>query len=226
MCFSAGASFGASAVLGGLGIVAIVKAKTKPQRLFATIPLFFCVQQLSEGMLWLSLQNAGLADWQSFFVYTFLVFAMAVWPLWIPLTIRLLEKDAGRKKIMNFLVGIGAIVSVGVGCILFAYPVHPVPAHHHLHYEFNFPASIKSLLVPFSVLYILATIITPFVSTIKKMKWLGICFLIAYIFAQGFFNGFVVSVWCFFAAVLSIVVLWIILDLRKLNPQAEERHFV
>ncbi|MGZ5219533.1 MAG: hypothetical protein ACXWC7_05630, partial [Chitinophagaceae bacterium] len=72
MCFSAGASFGASALLGVIGAVTITKAKTIPQRLFATIPLVFAVQQLSEGMLWLSLKNPALEAGQSFFTYAFL----------------------------------------------------------------------------------------------------------------------------------------------------------
>jgi hypothetical protein len=66
------------------------------------------------------------------------------------------------------------------------------------------------------VLYIMATIITPFISSIKKMKWLGFVFLASYFFAVILYNGFVISVWCFFAALLSFVVLWIILSLRKL----------
>lgn len=215
MCFSAGASFGAGALLGGIGIVAIAKAKTTPQRLFATIPLFFSVQQLSEGLLWLSLKNPGLAGWQSFFIYTFLAFAMMVWPLWIPLTIRLLEKDAKRKRIMNVLLGTGAVIFAGIGCILLLYPVQIVPAHHHLGYRFSFPQAVKNLIWLFTALYLIATIITPFVSSIKKMKWLGTAFIISYLFTIIFYSGFVVSVWCYFAAVLSFVVLWILPDLRK-----------
>jgi uncharacterized membrane protein YjjB (DUF3815 family) len=42
------------------------------------------------------------------------------------------------------------------------------------------------------------------------MKWLGIIFLASYLFAIIFYQGFVVSVWCFFAALLSFVVLWIV----------------
>lgn len=221
MCFSAGASFGASALLGGIGIVAIVKAKTNPQRLFATIPFVFAVQQLSEGMLWLSIRNSGLADWQSFFTYTFLVFAMMIWPVWIPLTIRLLEKDAKRKKILNVLTGIGATVSVGVGCILFIYPVHVMPSHHHLHYSFSFPEATKNLIWIFSILYFISTIIAPFISGIKGVKWLGFIFLTSYLFAVIFYNGFVVSVWCYFAAILSIVVLWIIWEPGKLSLKAK-----
>ena len=137
MCFSAGASFGASVVLGSIGIVAIAKARTNPQRLFASIPLIFSVQQLTEGLLWLSINNPGLNQLQTFFTYTFLVFAMMVWPLWISLTIRLLEKDARRKKILNILTVSGASVSIVVLCVLILYPVQVMPMHHHLHYRFG-----------------------------------------------------------------------------------------
>ncbi|MBI5857407.1 MAG: hypothetical protein HZB42_07125 [Sphingobacteriales bacterium] len=228
MCFSATASFGAGAILGVVGIIAVAKAKTKPQRVFATIPLIFAVQQLTEGILWLSLKNAELLSWQPLLTYIYLVFAMAVWPLWVPLTIRLLEKDKKRKRIMNALVAIGAAVSIIVTLVLSIYPVEvmtplcltcpvsPTPGiRNHLHYEFTFPAAAKSLIGMFTVLYIMATIVTPFISGIKKMKWLGVVFLVSYLFAVIFYNNFVVSVWCFFAALLSFVVLWIILELRK-----------
>lgn len=227
MCFSATASFGASAVLGVIGIVSVAKARTKPQRVFGSIPLLFAVQQFTEGMLWLSLKDPALASAQSFFTYTFLVFAMVVWPFWIPFSIWLLEKDAKRKKIIKGFVWMGTFVAVGVGVVLFSYPVEVItpfcptcpasaaPALSHLHYEFAIPQLVKNLIVAFSVLYIAATIITPFLSSIKKMKWLGIVFLASYLFAINFYNGFVISVWCFFAALLSFVVWWIIMDLRK-----------
>ena len=124
----------------------------------------------------------------------------------------------------------GAFVAIGVCFILFSYPVKAVTPfcltcpdsataslRDHLHYEFNIPTLVKKLIIAFSVLYIAATIVTPFISTIKKMKWLGLVFLASYLFAVIFYKGFVISVWCFFAAILSFVVLWIILHLRKTN---------
>lgn len=230
MCFSATASFGASAVLGAVGLIAVAKAKTTPQRTFASIPMLFAVQQLTEGLLWLSLKNADLAGWQSLFTYIFLVFAMAVWPFWIPFTIWLLEKSKKQKERIKKFVWIGAVVAIGVSVILLAYPVQVVTPfcfncpgspsltpRDHLHYEFAIPAIVKSMIVAFSMLYIAATIFTPFLSTIRNMKWLGVVFLASYIFAVSFYRGFVISVWCFFAALLSFVVLWIIIDLRKLE---------
>ncbi|HUR66752.1 MAG TPA: DUF6629 family protein [Chitinophagaceae bacterium] len=228
MCFSATASFGAGAVLGTIGIIAVAKARTKPQKAFAAIPLIFAIQQFSEGLLWLSLNDTGIAGWRSFLTYIYLVFAMAVWPFWIPFTIWLLEKDAKRKKMMNLFVWIGAVVAAGVGVILSLYPVQVITPfcfncpgsstaslRHHLHYEFSIPQMVKNLIIAFSVLYIVATIITPFISGIKNMRWIGIVFLASYLFAITMYNGFVISVWCFFAALLSFVVLWIIVSLRN-----------
>ena len=228
MCFSATASFGASAILGTIGIIALAKAKTNPQMLFATIPLIFAVQQFTEGLLWLSLKNADMASWQSLLTYIYLVFAMAVWPLWVPLTIRLLEKDARSKRIINVLVCIGALVSICVVLVLSLYPVKamtpvcfscPFSAtpslSQHLHYRFTFPPIPKGLIGAFTMLYIMATVVTPFISSIKRMKWLGFVLLASYLFAVILYNGFVISIWCFFAALLSFVVLWIILKLQK-----------
>lgn len=228
MCFSATASFGASAVLGAIGIASIAKAKNKPQKVFGSIPLIFAVQQFTEGMLWLSLKDPGLLAWQPFLTYTFLVFAMAIWPFWIPFSIWLLEKDPKRKKMIRWLVYTGAFVAAGVLVILSLYPVKAITpvclscprtasaaVTSHLHYSFTIPQLVKNLITAFSVLYISATIITPFLSGIKKMKWLGVVFLASYLFAEIFYNGFVISVWCFFAALLSFVVLWILRDLRK-----------
>ena len=228
MCFSATASFGASAVLGTIGIIAVVKAKTRRQKLFAGIPLIFAVQQFTEGLLWLSLSNAGISSWRSLLTYIYLVFAMVIWPLWIPVTLRILEKDARSKKIMNVLVVIGTVVAICIILVLSLYPVKvmtpecltcpfsPVGSlNEHLHYRFTIPPVAKGLIGAFTVLYILATIIPPFISSIKKMKWLGIIFLASYLFAVIFYNGYVISVWCFFAALLSFVVLRIILVMRN-----------
>jgi hypothetical protein len=215
MCFSAGTSFGASAVLGVIGIVAIARAKTAPQRCFAVTPFLFAVQQFTEGMLWLSLKDADLERWQQFFIYTFLVFAMMIWPVWISFTVWLLEKNAKRKRIIAGLFITGGIVFAGIGYILWTHQVKVVPTHHHLHYEFDFPARPTTGIVIFSLLYFMATIGAPFVSSIKRMKWLGISFAASYLFAVTFYSGFVVSVWCFFAAILSIVIIWILSGLSK-----------
>lgn len=223
MCFSATASFGASAVLVAVGVRAEATSRTWPQKIFAAIPLIFAVQQLVEGMLWLSLNNEMILPLRSALTYLYLFFAMAVWPFWISLSVRLAEKNAARKRILTILVVLGILVAVTVVLALFLYPVEamtpqcmscpvssPPSVIHHLHYRFSFSPVARNGITVFTIAYILSTIIPPFISGIPKMKWLGAGFLVSYLFAVIFFNGFVVSVWCFFAALLSGMVLWIL----------------
>jgi hypothetical protein len=215
MCFSAGASFGASVVLSIIGTAAIMKARTIPQGLFAGIPVLFSIQQLAEGMLWLSLNNSGLEPWQPFFIYTFLVFALVVWPIWLPLTIYMLEENTGRKKILWFLLLTGILVSVGASFALLCYPVTVLQFAHHLHYDIDIPGETKDFIRLFSLLYLAPTILVTFISSVNRMRWLGILFSLSYIITLFFYSGSVVSVWCFFAALLSLLVYWIISGLQK-----------
>jgi hypothetical protein len=145
MCFSAGASFGAAAVLSIVGAVAVIKAKTIPQGLFAAIPFIFSIQQVAEGMLWLSFNNDDIPG-RSFFTYVFLVFAIMFWPIWIPLTTRLLEKDVTRKKILTVILVAGIIVSAGFASIILFYPLEAVATHHHIQYKLDLPPAINNLM--------------------------------------------------------------------------------
>ena len=215
MCFSAEASFGASLIIGTAGVLAIVKSKNLPQKLFASIPIVFSIQQFTEVMLWLTLSNPSLNSWQPVFLHLFLVFAIVFWPVWIPLTIRLLETEPMRKKILNVLLVIGVFISLGIAWILWSYPVKVMSGGHHLHYVLDIPPGIRKMTDAFSLLYCLSTIASPFLSGIKRMKWLGIVFALSYIFTLIFYKGFVVSIWCYFAALLSLVILWILTGIRK-----------
>ncbi|HRH60259.1 MAG TPA: hypothetical protein PL045_06795, partial [Chitinophagaceae bacterium] len=197
------------------GIVTIIKAKTIPQYLFACIPLVFAIQQFAEGMLWLALRHTGYEWGESFFTYTFLFFAIVVWPVWVPLTIRMMERNAERRKIMMYLLCTGVVVSVGTGYVLLSNPVHAVSGINHIHYSFNMDMDTKYIQTIFALLYSIATLISPFISTVKRMKWFGYVLVASSVFAVTFYNGFVISVWCYFAAVLSVIILWIIAGARN-----------
>jgi len=184
MCFSAGASFGAAAVLSIVGAVAVIKAKTIPQGLFAAIPFIFSIQQVAEGMLWLSFNNDDIPG-RSFFTYVFLVFAIMFWPIWIPFTTRLLEEDVARKKILTMILVAGIIVSAGFACIILLYPLEAVATHHHIQYKLDLPPAITNLMWLFNILYFTTTIFSTFVSGIKRMKLLGTVFIATYLFARS-----------------------------------------
>jgi hypothetical protein len=58
MCFSAGASFAGGVIITGIGVATIREVHKPSQMIFASIPVFFSVQQIMEGCLWLTLPDA------------------------------------------------------------------------------------------------------------------------------------------------------------------------
>lgn len=215
MCFSAGASFGAGIVLSVIGIAALKKAQSPSEKFFASIPLLFAVQQCGEGLLWLALSHPEYAAWKHIGMYTFLFFAYVVWSVWIPVSITWLETDRRRKKILLFLSLLGVLSSIYLAYCLLRFNMEATIVEHHIAYKPDFPVILKYVNIP---MYAIATVIPSFISTRKNMWMLGTTILISYIISFIFYTNYVVSVWCFFATVISIAV-WMVL--RATRPVAQ-----
>ena len=227
MCFSAGASFGASALIGTLGAVAIKKADTTPKKVFAAIPVFFAIQQLTEGFIWIALSNPDgvlAASWLPGLTNIFLFFAWILWPFFIPLSMYLLENENGRKKILQVLLYMGIAVSLVLTYMMLFYHIEAVISNYHIEYARDFT---KPLTWEFAIFYFLPTVFSCFVSSVKRMWYVGTVNLASYIFTQLMFGDAFLSVWCFFAAISSSMVLVVILGMKedsgimKLNHKSE-----
>lgn len=212
MCFSAEASFIAGAVLTAAGLASVKKAQTKARIVFACIPLIFAAQQITEGFLWLALINPDFSNLEKPTTYIFLTFAQIIWPSWVPLSVLLMEKEKGRRKVLYLLTATGAIVSIYLAFRLLLFPSNAEIINNHIFYDLGFPDSI---IRSFGVLYFIATVVPPLISSIKKMWFLGVIIFLSYLVTKMFFENYVISVWCFFAAVLSVAVYAIITDLKK-----------
>jgi len=184
------------------------------QILFASIPLIFAVQQIAEGFLWVTLPNPAYASIQQVLTYIFMFFAQFFWPLWVPIAILLLEREDRRMKIQKALVGIGILVSFYAAYCLLMYHVQAKIIGYHITYKFDYPNPIGKY---DGVFYFVATIVPPFFSHIKRMWMFGTTILISYIITAIFYEHYVVSVWCFFASIISISVFLIMLEIRNMN---------
>ena len=216
MCFSANASFGASIVLTVIGVAAIKKVQHPSQILFASIPLLFAVQQISEGIIWLTLGNPAYAVLSQTMTYIFLFFAQFFWPLWVPIAILMLEEESKRKKIQKILVGIGIIVAFYSAYSLLSYQVQAKIIGYHVTYTVAYP---NSLGMYGGILYLLATVAPPIFSHIKKMWMFGASIFISYLITAIFYNHYVVSVWCFFASIISISIFAIMIEIRNMDKK-------
>lgn len=221
MCFSTGASFAGSAMLAGIGVATLRKVSHPSQKLFASIPLLFAVQQFSEGILWLTLRANDYGRLQDTATYIFLLFALIIWPIMVPLSVIKMEKPGARKIILKFLLATGVIVSSYYALCLLSFNVEPGIRDFHIEYRNNFP---DKLALPAFILYTASTILPLFVSGVKKMYIFGLLVLVSCIITGIFYREYLTSVWCFFAAIISAVIYYIITQ-EKWVPETENLRF-
>jgi hypothetical protein len=207
MCFSAGASFTSGVVLSAIGIVAVKEVKKPSQLAFAGVPLLFGIQQFAEGAVWLALTDPAYAHFQIVGTTLFLIMAKIFWPAMIPLSVLLMEEDRKKKRMQSILLAMGLSVSLYYSYCLLFLNVMPHIAGHHIQYISDYP---ESLAVPVFIVYFIAAVTPLFLSSLKRMRLLGVLMFLSCLVTAIFFFQYLTSVWCFFAAIISVVVVWIL----------------
>jgi hypothetical protein len=211
MCFSATASFTVSSALIASGVVALKMAPNSKALPFAAIPLIFGIQQFIEGVLWLSFVDINYMSWQNSATHMFIFIAQVVWPLWVPFAIWMMEEDAKRKQIIQSILYVGILVSLYLAYSLFEYEVSSSTREYHIHYELLYPINVKYT----GIFYFIPTVIPAIISSVKRMWVIGTVNLLSFIVTKFYFEEYVVSVWCFFAAALSILVFFVLQHLKQ-----------
>ncbi len=212
MCFSPEASFSAAAIITTVGVVSLSKASSLPYKLLGCIPLFFGIQQLAEGFVWLSLLYERFAFIKDVSASAFIVFAWIVWPIWVPMSMWQIEADVKRKKLIKSFFFVGVFVSLALAYTLVFRNVEAGILDCSIIYNFDVSENIHST---FGVLYLLVTVVPTLLSKVPKTWLLGVMNILAYVGTKLFISDRILSIWCFFAALTSVIVLWIILDEKK-----------
>ena len=143
MCFSSEASFIGGVLISTIGVITIRKVHKPAQIVFACIPLFFGLQQIGEGFLWLALEHPEFAVLQKPATYWFLIMAEVFWPFMVPLAVLLMEVNKKRIRILQVLLVMGISVSLYFVYCLFAFNVTPEISGYHIEYVADFPKSIQ-----------------------------------------------------------------------------------
>jgi len=212
MCISAGASFGASAVLLVTGAIALKKNKSRSALVFSSIPMLFAIQQFIEGFVWMTLTNPNYSSMQKYPTYGFLFFALVVWPTIVPLSVYILEQNLKLKKILRIFLIMGITLSVFMIITLLFYNVKASILTFHIHYDVEYPWEL-----PFfkGIVYFIPTAVPLFISSVKRIKIFGAAILLSFLVTNIYFRENNVSIWCFFAALFSAIILSIVWKLNK-----------
>jgi hypothetical protein len=199
MCFSATASFVAGVSLSGIGVATVIKADRRAEIPFAMIPLLFGVQQIIEGMLWLSFQY-DLPVLKVTTTYVFTMFSHVLWPIFVPFSIGLLETVTWRKKVIALFL----ITGIAVGLYnLYFIVTYPVISEVNCNVIYYLPYFHKLQVV---ALYLAATCAGCYFSSHKMINIFGVLALSLFMVAYWFYTVAFLSVGCFFAAIRSAVI--------------------
>lgn len=199
MCFGPVASFTASGVLTAVGAATLKESRSRRERLFAFIPLIFAAHQAIEGWLWLVVGRPGQRALAQALTLAYILIACCVWPVVSPLSLYLLENHSIRRRVYLWLVGFGSATSVFLLAFILTGPYGSAAIDCSLQYYSHIPRA------PWlGYCYALVVLSPFFLSSIRPIRILGILNLIFYAVAYLRYTASLASVWCFFAAVLSL----------------------
>ncbi|HEY0678707.1 MAG TPA: DUF6629 family protein [Chitinophagaceae bacterium] len=204
MCFSAGASFAVGAGLIGPGAYTISRS-SRAMLAFACTPILFSFHQIAEGFLWLSLKNPDFTSWYKPALYGYSFISQPLWPVWVPLIMWLMEPNERRKKMLFYFLLLGIASSLYMFYCLITYNISAVVENHHIRYYRDFP--YLHIMRPVNFVTIA---VTPFLSTLRYTKLLAAAMMASLIITYLFFTNYLISVWCFFAAILSLLIILVI----------------
>jgi hypothetical protein len=215
MCFSATASFATAGITGAIGIVALARANAPREWLLAATPILFAAQQGVEGLLWLNLPIAPDGSVPTLLTYLFLFFAEVFWPVYAPAAVLAIEPSSQRRRLMALCLAVGVGVA---GYFLWSILVHSHAARilgGHIVYvtESKVSESVAAA-------YMIATGFALAMSSHRTVIVLAAVILAGSATAYVFYWEAFVSVWCFFAAAASVVVLFHFERAHRRRPKA------
>jgi hypothetical protein len=115
-------------------VAALRNAHTRSEQPLAAIPLLFGVQQLSEGVIWLTFtHDAPLLQQTMTYVYS--GFSHVLWPMYVPFAIAVLETARWRKKTLFAFEAAGIAVGLYLLYSIVTRPLVAEIAGRHIVYD-------------------------------------------------------------------------------------------
>ncbi len=212
MCFSASASYMSAALLIPAGVYSLSQARRvgTGYRMLGVIPLFFGIQQALEGRVW-QLLDANDAGGAHAWALGFHFFSHFLWLWWIPLSSYLLEPGPIRRRIF---LGVGVFGFLAGGTVYLSLLMNPdwlsVSVRQHA-IDYSISSSYRvDIGIPSSALYGLIILIPLLGSSYGRLRGFGVLIAVSVLVCSVYYAYAFVSVWCFFAALISIYLVYVI----------------
>ncbi|BBZ69025.1 DUF6629 family protein [Mycobacterium paraseoulense] len=199
MCFSITADLVVGTALVPVAVAALREVKQWRELPFALLPTVFAVHQFLEAAVWPNdVVSAGTAQ---FALRAYVFIALPLLPALVPFAILMLEPRGARLRVAPF-VALGAVVSAYLAVVVLTRPIGVKTCPHALEYQTDARDSYV-----WAVLYIVAVIGPALISGYRSIVVFGLANLVGLIVVAILYLQAFASLWCIYAAVLSVLVL-------------------
>ena len=202
MCFSPEADFTASVLVGGVGVETLRRVRTKRELIVGALPLLFALHQFTEGFVWLGLRgevSGGLAHTAT---DIYVIYAYAVLPAIVPIGLYLIEPSRRHRRWVLPFIALGLLVGGYMLWQITQYPIYAQEQASCINYSTYTPLGAEA-----AVAYVIATCVPALLSSRRYLKWFGVVNLIGVAIAFTVREVEFTSVWCAYAALVSVLIL-------------------
>ena len=201
MCFSAEADLVAGLVVGAVAIDALRHAQTRAQLPLAAVPLVFSVHHLTEVLVWRSLEGQASLLVGERAAWFYLLVAFGVLPLLVPLAVRAVEPSPARRALLGVLAMAGAGVALLLMAATFGGDIGLRVDGHHIVYDVGVQHDGVV-----TTTYVVATCGALLLSSHLPIRWFGAGNLVVVALLAWLQQNAVVSLWCVWAAITSVLI--------------------
>jgi hypothetical protein len=202
VCFSPEADFTAGAVVAAVGVETLRRVRAPRELIVAALPLLFGIHQLTEGFVWLGLRGQVSSELGNVAKEGYIVYAHAVLPALVPLGLMLLEPDRRRARWLLPFVGLGLLLGAYLLWQVTAYSIGAQQAAHCIVYTTHTPNDVA-----LAVVYVVVTCGPAMLSSRAYLRWFGVVVLLGAGAAALVQADDVTSLWCLYAALVSVLIL-------------------
>jgi hypothetical protein len=199
MCFSPEADVVAAVVIGAVGVDAARHTGRAAQWPLAALPLLLAGHTLDEAFIWWGLRGEVSHAVQTVTTAIYLAIAMVILPVYVPVTVLLLERARRRRPAQIAALVAGILCAAGLAAALVTGPVSTRAVGHHIVYYVH--VRMGDALI---ALYLVSTCGALLLSGRRFLRWYGAANAAAVAVLAWIATEAVTSLWCAWAAVTSI----------------------
>lgn len=214
MCVSAEVSFGMAGLLIAGGTYALHQAREIDARYIplALFPVLIGVQQAMEGFVWVAAESG--AAYLRMAALGYLFFTWLVWPSFVPYMTARLEDNSEKQKLFLYVAQAGMILGLILYLPNFWHEgwLSVEIVSHSIAYQCT---HLGDQYIPHRIpygLYLIFISLPPLLSSHRSLNIFG-AGLVAFVpLTYFFFASAQISVLCFFAAVMTFYIIYVILE--------------